>query len=66
MKRIAKPGRLQLNKSTLRRLTNRDLDEVAGGVLKRTSDCTYVETCSNSCTCTYTCYTYGGCPGGAM
>ena len=65
MRRIAKPGRLQLNKTTVRRLTNRELDEVAGGNLRLTNRCTQEAICSTSCTCTASCWTAGSCPGGA-
>lgn len=66
MRRIARPGRLQLNKTTVRQLTNRELEEVAGGNLRLTNRCTMDGgTCSTSCTCTNTCYTAGSCPGGA-
>lgn len=66
MRRIAKPGRLQLNKTTVRRLTNQELDQIAGGILKMTNACTMEGTCSTSCTCTRTCWTYSECPGGAV
>ena len=65
MKKVATPGRLKLNKTTLRKLTDTDLAEVAGGRIS--NECTAVGPyCSGTCTCTGTCITWSGCIGGAV